>query len=162
MPHKRRTKVRRWVYSHLPKWLRNRDFEVFAAVLCLFGGLPLLFGQVDPPSIEAQLNNLIVHIWGGSLVFGAILVIVGIVKSSTKTLSPAFLTWLRVEAYGLTILAYTAYLYTLILVTYNWQTTLLSATITLIFALTCHSREVAVQLDVLEYRTSLGLINVRD
>jgi hypothetical protein len=153
--------MRRWVYAHLPKWLQERDFEVFCGFLCILAGLPLLFGEIEPKSLEAQLPYWLIKGWATALTLGGFLTLLGILKASTNSNAANILGWRRMEAYGLTCLCYAGYTYGFLLLTFDWRAAFLSAMITIIFALTCHSREIAVQLEIIEFRLALGLSHER-
>lgn len=162
MPNRIRNKIRRWIYNHLPKWMKTRDFEVFAAILCIVAGLPMLFGKVESRSLESQLPTILVYLWASALVAGGVCILVGIIKSARDWAHPSdFILWRRVEAYGLTMLAYMAYILVLAAMLTDWQHVFSSVMLILVFAFTCHSREIAVQLEIVDYRMALGLGHVR-
>lgn len=56
----------------------RHPFQIYMLLLCLFTGLPLLFGRYEPRSIEAQLPGWGVTLWGATLFFGALVALVGI------------------------------------------------------------------------------------
>lgn len=152
----RRARLRRKIYRHLPLWLRNHDFEVLAGVLGMAGGIPLVTGQVEPRSINDLLPHVVVFIWGLVLVLGCSSMLLGIIMAS-RTVYPARIIWMRIEALGLTALAYFSYLYTVCIIGVNLQTGWLVGMIVLVFGGVCHVREVAIHMDLEAYRLSLGL-----
>lgn len=151
-----RSRVRRKIYSRLPQWLKKHDFELFAAVLSIFGGLPLAIGQAEPGSVDALLPSPLVTLWGMVLVIGGTLVILGVVFGAHRKF-PDRAFWMRLEAVGLTGLAYFCYLYTICLWGVAPKTAWLGSLIILAFGITCHVREAAVLMKLEDYRLGLGL-----
>ena len=156
MPHRRRSRIRRAIYRRVPKWLKRHDFEVFAACLGILGGLPLVLGQVRPKSVEDVLPRAIVFGWGLILVLGCIAVLTGIIAAS-RTVFPQRAFWMRVEAMGLTALAYFSYMYLLCILAVSPSTGWVAAMLILTFGLVCHVRQATIQLEIEDYRLSLGL-----
>lgn len=152
----RRARLRRKIYRKLPRWLKNYDFEVFASSLGVLGGLPLMFGQVKPSSVDALLPHTVVQVWGAVLTFGCLAVFLGIYHSSRKHY-PDKIFWMRVEAVGLTALAYFCYLYVLCLLLVAFQSAWVGIMIILAFGATCHVREATINIELEQYRLSLGL-----
>lgn len=152
-----RTKIRRWWRRTLPNWMFAYDFEIFTAILCLLGGLPLIFGRVEPTSLEAQLHPYLVLAWGLILCVGPVAIIVGIARSHNAEEIEDQLFWQRTEAWGLTALAYAAYIYAgaifLTLSRSGW----IAACLVVAFGFTCHLREVDIQLKITDMRYRLGL-----
>jgi hypothetical protein len=64
---------------------------------------------------------------------------------------------MRVEALGLTALAYYCYLYTVCIIGFNFASGRSASMIILAFGVTCHIREAAVMTEIDEYRRTLGL-----
>lgn len=152
----RRARFRRRVYRRLPRWLRDHDFEVFAAGLGIFGGIPLLLGKIDPKSAEDLLPYPLVFLWGLNLVVGGAAVLVGVLMGSTRNY-PDKAFWMRVEAIGLTAIAYFCYIYTLCLWFGAFRSGWLASIIILCFGIVSHVREAGVHMDLEEYRRHLGL-----
>lgn len=148
--------MRRKVYSRLPTWLKKHDFELFAAVLSVMGGLPLVFGQVEAGSVDALLPRPLVFVWGLVLVLGGLSVIVGVVVGVRKKY-PDRAFWMRLEAVGLTGLAYFCYLYAVCIWGVAPSGAWLGSLIILAFGVTCHVREAAVLMKLEDYRLGLGL-----
>lgn len=156
MPNSRRTRWRRMVYKRLPRWMRNHDFEIFAAVLTVFAGLPLLFGQVASASVESLLPLFVVKVWAFVLTLGGILIMTGVFMTY-KTMFPQRAFWMRIEALGLTALAYACYLYSICIIAVTLVASWPAAMLVLAFGLTCHTRELAVQLQLADFRSGMGL-----
>lgn len=152
----RRARLRRKIYAKLPRWLKRHDFEAFAAVLSIVGGLPILFGQVEPASPEAILPAVIVYAWATILVLGGVAVLVGIVMGS-RHVHPERVFWMRVEALGLTALAYFSYIYMVCILAVSAKTGWPAAMIILAFGSVCHVREVAIQMELEQFRRNLSL-----
>lgn len=160
MPHTFRTKARRWVYKWIPAWLKRRDFEIFTSVLCLSVGIPVVFGGLSAGESPRALPQTVEYIWSLNLVIGPILVLVGIYMSNRRTYQemPAeSLVWYRVEALGLTILAYVGYIFVLAIIMANGTSTLTATALILALALTCHLREVTIQLDIADFKLAVGV-----
>lgn len=157
----RRTRMRRWVYNHVPRWLRKNDFEVFAALLSFVGGLPLLLGQIQSKSLEDSLPEFFVRVWGATLCNGAVLIALGLFMASRKDVRSDSIFWERIEALGLTALAYMSYIYAAVILVASPTTGWLVAMLVLGYGLTCHSREIVIQLKIVDYRAEVGL-GVRD
>lgn len=152
----RRARVRRHIYALLPQWLKRHDFELFAASLSIMAGVPILMGQVEPTSPEAVLPRPLVMVWAVVLVVGGILVITGVVVGN-KHVYPSKMVWARTEALGLTALAYFCYLYSLCIISVASETGWSGALFIFGFGVVCHIREVAIQMELEEYRRGLGL-----
>lgn len=146
---------RRW-YLRIPVWIRRRDFELFTALLCITAGLPLLLTQnVEAASLEAALPPWVVFGWSLILTLAPICVIVGLWQAHRHAMYKATV-WLRLEALGLKALAYAAYLYVFIILLATGGTAVPAAALISAFALTCHSRSVAVTLKVEDYLLGIG------
>lgn len=152
----RRARLRRRVYRRLPEWIRRNDFEVFTASLGLLSGIPLMLGKYEPYSIEQQLPRLIVMVWGLVLTLGCTLTLIGVIMGA-RTVFPKRVFWMRVEALGLTALAYFCYLYAICLFGVAFSQGGLAATFILGFGGVCHVRQASIQLELEEYRRTLGL-----
>lgn len=153
----KRTKVRRWVRKHIPTWLVLYDFEIFVALLCLLAGVPYLLGEVDPASLEAKLPKELVTVWGFILTIGPLAILIGIFKHYRAVRIEDRVFWCRIEAWGLSALAYSAYIYAsailLNLPTQGW----IAAMLVYAFGAVCHVREIDLQLQVVETRAKMGL-----
>lgn len=152
----RRARLRRRIYNRLPRWLKRHDFEVLAAILCIAGGLPILFGQVQPASPEQLLPQVVVLAWAFTLVAGGVCILIGIMVGVQK-LFPARVFWMRVEALGLTALAYASYIYMICILGVSAQTGWVAGMITLAFGGICHVRSAAINIELEAYRRDLGL-----
>lgn len=151
-----RARLRRKVYAKLPQWLKSHDFEVFSATLAILGGLPLVLGQVKPGSPEELLPQALIIVWGLVLTLGGCLTLVGVVLSSYRPY-PDRAFWMRMEALGLTSLAYFCYLYDLCLWVVNFRATWTASAIILAFGVICHVRRVSVIMELEGFRWGLGL-----
>ena len=152
----RRARLRRRIYHKLPKWLKRHDFEVLAAILSIFGGLPILFGQVEPASPEELLPPIVVYTWASVLVLGGISILVGITVG-VRAVFPERVFWMRVEALGLTALAYFSYIYIVCILVVSAKTGWPAAMLILAFGGICHVRSAAINIELEEYRRNLGL-----
>ncbi len=152
----RRAKLRRKIYAKLPNWMKNHDFEVFVSFLGLVSGIPIVTGQVTPTSVTAILPEIVVNIWGWVLIIGCCAVLGGIVQGSRFTY-PRRAFWMRVEALGLTALAYYCYIYSICILGYNLTGGWVSAMFILGFGATSHVREATIQIQLEQYRLTLGL-----
>lgn len=152
----RRARLRRRIYAILPAWLKNHDFEVFAAVLGIFAGAPILFGQVEPASPEELLPWPIVYMWALTLVVGCILILVALVAGS-KVEYPKKMFWARMEAWGLSAIAYFCYIYFLCIMIIAASSGWTAGIIVLAFGCISHIRHASIHDDLENYRRSLGL-----
>lgn len=154
MPHRklpgRLSKIRRKVYMWIPEWIRQRDFELFTAFLCLLGGLTLLFAGIKAGSMEEALPAWVVMVWASVLVATPFAIVIG-VGMAHKYDYPEVIKWMRVEASGLRITAYAAYLYTIVMLLIIGGDAGFAPFVTTIFALTCHSRATDLTIDVENY-----------
>ena len=154
MPHRKLpgklSQFRRWLYLQIPEWIRERDFELFTAFLCFLGGLTLLVSGIEAGSMEASLPSWVVTIWAGVLVVSPFAIITG-VGMAHKYDYPEAIRWMRVEASGLRITSYAAYLYAIILLLALQGGAGFAPFVTTIFALTCHSRATKLTIDVEDY-----------
>lgn len=152
-----RTRVRRWIYNHIPMWFRKYNFEVFAALLCMFAGIPLLFGQVDPKSMEASLPPSLVIAWGLILSLGPVGIITGLWGSSISERLEDQIFWRRIEAWGLSALAYATYIYVGVLLVNAPSTAWIASMLILCFGFTCHVREIDIQLRITDVLSEVGI-----
>lgn len=152
----RRARLRRRVYQALPDWMKSHDFEVFSAILAVLGGLPLMVGQVDPGSAQALLPDVILRVWGGVLTMGGLLTLVGVIASSYRKY-PDKAFWMRMEALGLTSLAYFCYLYDVCLWAVSLERTWTISAIVLAFGLVCHIRRAGIIMELEDFRWGIGL-----
>jgi len=144
------SKIRRKVYLWIPEWIRKRDFELFTAFLCLLGGLTLLFAGIEAGSMEAALPAWVVVVWASVLVATPFAIVIG-VGMAHKHDYPEVIKWMRTEASGLRITAYAAYLYAVVLIIVVGSESGFAPFVTIIFALTCHSRATDLTIDVENY-----------
>lgn len=152
----RRARIRRRVYAMLPEWLKNHDFEVFAAVLGVFAGFPILLGQVQPSSPEDLLPRPVVFLWALTLVLGGMTILVALIFSSRVNF-PARVFWMRMEALGLTAVAYFCYVYAICIMTIAIRSGWPAALLVLAFGCVSHVREASIHDELETYRKSLGL-----
>lgn len=154
MPHRklpgRVSRARRKIYMWIPEWIRERDFELFTAFLCLLGGLTLLFAGVEAGSMEEALPAWVVMVWASVLVASPFAIVLG-VGMAHKHDYPEVIKWMRTEASGLRITAYAAYLYAVVLILMLGSAAGFTPFVTAIFALTCHSRATNLTIDVENY-----------
>jgi uncharacterized membrane protein len=161
MPHRKLpsklSQLRRRLYMLIPEWIRERDFELFTAFLCFLGGLTLLVSGVEAGSMEEALPSTVVIIWALVLVICPFAIVLG-VGMAHKYDYPDVIKWMRVEASGLRITAYAAYLYAVILLLIAGLVGF-APFIVVIFALTCHSRATNLTIDVENYFALLRAIS---
>lgn len=150
------SEIRRKIYRRLPGWMKSHDFEVFVSSLGLLSGVPIIFGGVKPQSVDALLPHQVVFLWGLTLVLGCGTVLLGIFQGSRR-IYPDKIFWMRIEALGLTALAYFCYIYTVCILGFNFSGGWSAAMIILGFGLTCHVREAAILIEAEEYRVTVGL-----
>lgn len=154
MPHRklpgRLSRFRRRLYLWVPEWIRERDFELFTAFLCFLGGLTLLFVGIEAGSMEAALPGWVVMVWAAVLVLSPFAIVIG-VGMAHKYDYPEVIRWMRIEASGLRITAYAAYLYAVILLLVLQTEAGFAPFVTTIFALTCHSRATKLTIDIEDY-----------
>jgi hypothetical protein len=151
-------RIRAWVYAHIPKWMQERDFEIFTALLCFVAGIPLLItNDYRSGAIEETLPFVLVKLWAIVLTVAPVLIFLGIVKSVRIKTYPKKAVWLRIEALGLTGLAYVGYVYALSIISTAGREGVVAAAIVLVFSLTCHSREIGIQVELEHFREGLGL-----
>lgn len=149
-------RMRRTIYRRIPKWIRQHDFEVLVAVLCLSAGIPLLISdEVDASSVNATLPTSLVLLWSIILALAPIVVLLGLWQSSRRTMAESTL-WMRIEAWGLRALAYVGYLYWFAILLVHHLDAFPATQIVLIFAATCHSRATGQVIKVEDYLADLG------
>lgn len=151
-------KVRKKLYDKIPLWIKKHDFELFTAVLCLTAGIPLLTGNVRSDSVESQLPSIIVTGWGICLVLGPIFIYLGVFKAYTgvKDLI-THIFWMRLEALGLTMLAWASLVFGVCVLSVNLYGGWLAAMLTFSLFLTCLSRELYIQNKIEMYKTGVGI-----
>lgn len=136
-------KLRRSLYSRLPVWIRERDFELFTLLLCFCAGLPLLFTQrAEATSLEAQVHPLVLLGWALVLAIAPLIVVFG-ARRSHYTAGLQSFRWIRWEVFGLRMLSYAAHLYATIIIVNSLSSKGVfqpAVTIIVIFGLTCTSR----------------------
>lgn len=156
--NRRRTRIRRWVLSHTPEWLREHSFEIFVSLLCLFAGIPLIFGRVDPRSLEAALPTPLVLVWGLILTLGPIAMLSGVIGANrgNKPLEERVF-YARIEAWGLSALAYASYIYAGAILSQLSGAGWVASMLVIAFGGTCHIREIDIQLRITEIRAGVGL-----
>jgi len=152
----RRNRIRRRVYRLIPDWYRKNDFEIFASLLCFFAGIPLLLGDIRPASLEATLPIWVVIVWAYVISFSPALIIIGLLKRGSRSISESIF-WIRVEAMGLTALAYSSYIYSIAIVTSNVGMGWPAAMLIVAFGLTCHTRELGLQVRIGDFLLGLGI-----
>lgn len=149
-------RFRRNVYRRVPRWIRQHDFEVLVAVLCLSAGIPLLLtDDVDATSVNATLPQPLVLVWSVILAFAPVAVILGLWVGSHKVMAERTL-WMRIEAWGLRALAYVGYLYWFAIILVHQFDAFPATQIVLIFAATCHSRATGQIIKVEDYLADIG------
>lgn len=153
--------IRRKVYLWIPEWIRERDFELFTAFLCFLGGLTLLATGVETGSMEAALPTAVVMVWSMILVVSPFAIVLGVGMAHKKDY-PEVVKWMRVESSGLRITSYAAYLYAVILLLMLQTDAGFAPFVTIIFALTCHSRATKLTIDVEDYFTLLRAVGRND
>ena len=152
----RMIRYRRRLYKKLPRWVVDNDFELLASVFCLFGGIPLLLGKVDPRSVNRLLPDAFTIGWGFVLTAGGLLVLVAILHES-QSKAKILPGWLRFKALGLSCLAYACYFYSICLLGVSVENSAVSVAITTAFGLICHIREMKIHDELEEFRSKLGL-----
>lgn len=170
MPHRklpgRLSRFRRRLFLNVPEWIRERDFELFTAFLCLIGGISLLFSGVEAGSMEEALPGWVVMTWASVLAISPFAIVTG-VGMAHKYDYPESIKWMRVESSGLRITSYAAYLYAVVLVLVLGPAAGFTPFVTTIFALTCHSRATKLLIDIEDYfallrQVSKGMLNDLD
>lgn len=156
MPKTKRTKIRRWILSRVPPWIRERDFQIFASILIFVAGLPLLFGEPAPGSIESALPPLLIKVWASVLVIGPVAIFVGAFMGYRRRF-PERITWMRVEAWGLTALAYACYGYAAVILAAEVPGSGIPVAMVLTLGIVSHLREASIQLDVADFKEAIGI-----
>jgi hypothetical protein len=90
------------------------------------------------------------------LVLGCGAIFIGLVMSS-RTHYPERAFWMRIEAIGLVAIAYFCYLYTVCIVFAAFETAWSAGMLILAFGGVSHVREASLQIELEQYRRSLGL-----
>ncbi len=98
-----------------------------------------------------------VQLWGLALVLGPVAVMTGIAKSWNEARLSEYVFWERIQAWGLSALAYAAYIYAVLLLISGGSGAVVAAFFVLELGLTCHVRELTIQLRLAEIRLELGL-----
>lgn len=152
----RMVRFRRRIYKRLPRWVVDNDFELLASIFCLFGGIPLLLGKVDPTSVNQLLPHAFILGWGFVLTAGGLLVLVCILHEGRHK-AKVLPGWLRFKALGLSCLAYSCYFYSVCLLGVSVRTSAVAVAITMAFGLICHIREMKIHDELEDFRSKLGL-----
>jgi hypothetical protein len=147
--------LRRRVFYKLPKWIRLHSFEVFLSGLCALSAIPLLLGETSAQSVEAILPRWIVFCWALTLLWGPVLTVSGLYMG-IRLSYPDRLFWQRLEAWGLSMLAYVGYLYSLCIFLFLGVDSLVAAAIILGFGMTCHFRVLAILVGIYEFLEGIG------
>jgi hypothetical protein len=93
----------------------RHPFEVYMLVLAAISGAPLLFGKPNSGSIEETLPPLLVTAWGGMLVVGSLLALLGLYWRGRSS------TALLMERAGLVGVGGAAVVYAAALTTAGWR-----------------------------------------
>lgn len=98
----------------LPKWPPAwNPFEVFLLVLSLASSIGLLQGNTGSTVLDAQLNDLVVSLWGIALAAGSILALAGVYCYRREaTLMPG----LVLERAGLSLVGVAATIYSVVVI----------------------------------------------
>lgn len=157
--HKRR-QWRHGVYHSVPIYFRRNIFEFFVSFLACTSGIVTFSTGIESEAIRTTLPLWLVFIWSVSLTIGPIFVIVGIVTQAKVFISKVPF-WKRVEAFGLSNLAYVGYIYSIaivlqsILAEKNYGS-LPAVAFILAFALSCHYRVIEIHEEILEFKKDIG------
>jgi hypothetical protein len=113
----------------------RHPFQTFLLALCVVSGIPQLFGRTTAESVEAQLPLWLVTAWGGCLVVGAILGLVG-----AHVWRRDYATALTLERVGLYLAGAAAVVYSILVARYAGISGALAGSIILAFGLACIRR----------------------
>lgn len=121
-------------------------FEFFMAFLCMLSGAPMALGGPRPNSIEKILPPTLRVIWGLMLLFGGVLVIIGLSLRKRDPSTKRVLVGIRVEGAGLLPLAAGAFTFSLVIpVSAGWAGAFASGTY-LAFGLACLGRAAEIKV----------------
>lgn len=122
-------------------WLRNapfavieNPFELFIALLCVVAGIPYLTGTTAPGSLDALLPPVWVIVWGIQLVFGGMLVAIGLLRRN-----------IYIEKAGLWPLSVASLVYSVSLFEHVGLKASVSFFVTFAFSVACWSRLILVR-----------------
>lgn len=113
----------------------RHPFQTFMLVLCVFSGVPLLFGEPPAASVEALLPPWMAVSWGVSLCLGALVALVGSYWPRGR-----YATALTMERAGLCIVGPAALVYGTLIGMYSGSAGFAAASITIGFGLSCLKR----------------------
>ncbi len=108
------------------------------------------------PALDRLLPDVLVRAWGLTVIFGSFGVALGLFKSYNETRLSEFVFWQRILAWGLTAIAYSAYVYMLALCLLG-NIAITAMTFACVVALTCHVKEIIIHDRVADIRLELGL-----
>jgi protein-S-isoprenylcysteine O-methyltransferase Ste14 len=95
----------------------RHPFQRYLLALAVIGSVPLLFGEPTSGSVEASLPEPIVYGWGGILLFGSMIALLGVYWPLKEPITPrSFVTALFLERLGLALVWPTALVYAGIIV----------------------------------------------
>lgn len=150
------------VYSTVPRFFRRVVFEFFASVLCFFGGIPLVISEeAKSGALETLLPTWLVIGWGIVLTTSPIFIILGLVIQ-TRVVIQEVPFWMKIEAFGLSMLAAAGFLYCWALYLFAGISAFPAVVITLVFTLTCAYRSVEIYVEIEQFMEDIGARDARD
>lgn len=135
-----RERLRLFILAKMPRVLIQETFEVFTAILCMVSGLPLVLGEVEADSVNASLPHLMAQLWGGVLLGGSLLTLIGLIIANATQGPKAFhrmISGHKIERLGLLALAWAGAIYAASILLAVGLGGFVAAMLILVFACTC-------------------------
>lgn len=129
-------KILKWI----PLAIIVNPFSFMLSLLCFLSGVPLFLDHITPQSINALLPDDVSRVWGGLLVVGAGLQIIGSFMAYRRKVlydSDIYERGLLIERTGLLILGYLAAIYAVCIVSFTGLAGIQAAVIVFAFAAVC-------------------------
>ncbi len=140
----------------LPDFLRTNTFEGVVAFIGMLSGVLFILDIYGSPALDRLLPDILVRAWGLTVIFGACGAYLGLIKSYTETQLSEFVFWQRILAWGLTLIAYSAYVYIIALCLLG-NIAITAITFAAIVGVTSNLKEVMIHDRVADIRLELGL-----
>jgi hypothetical protein len=148
------------------RWLNvmatEDTFELFFVLLCVVSGIPLMLGVVSSPqSLEAALPELLIRIWGATLLLGGLVALCGIGLRHEDNFKikrrPRFIEGFILEGAGLVALASAAAVIALALIVLTGTKALFGVSTYFMFVLACLFRYRHIRKVVRKMREAIEL-----
>lgn len=127
--------------QYIPRSILQSPFELLLAFMCVTSGTTYVLGNVPASAIDRYLPSYLVRGWGMCLAFGGTLLIYGILKGSPL-----------VQRAGLSLLAPTSFVYSIMLIVFVGLPSIFSASIITAFAIACLLKDYMIKIATVSIR----------